>query len=141
MTPWLTQSGYPVLTGDEQERFLLSGEKSDEKYPIRDVRDDLTGDYLINLSDSELNEKLAKLDSLNKEQKLRLLIDRRLLAKTDRVSSASLLPLLEAFADETDPVVWEILSSLVADLKIFFTPESSSSRSSSVNLHLRITGA
>jgi len=124
MTPWLSQSGYPVLTGDEQERFLLSGEKSDEKYPIRDIRDDLTGDYLINLSDSELNEKLAKLDSLNKEQKLRLLIDRRLLAKTDRVASASLLPLLEAFADETDPVVWEIMSSLVADLKIFFTPES-----------------
>ncbi len=124
MTPWLTQSGYPVLTDGEQERFLLSGGESDEKYPIRDIKDDLTGDYLINLSNSELSKKLAKLNKLNKEQKLRLLIDRRLLAKTDRVDSSSLLSLLEAFADETDPVVWEIMSSIVADLKIFFTPES-----------------
>ena len=124
MTPWLTQSGYPVLTDGEQERFLLTGDKSDEKYPIRDMKDDLTGDYLINLSSHELSEKLAKLNKLNKEQKLRLLIDRRLLAKTDRVESASLLPLLEAFADETDPVVWELMTSIVADLKIFFTPDS-----------------
>lgn len=124
MTPWLVQPGYPVLTNGKQERFLLSGDKSDEKYPIRDIKDDLTGDYLINLSDSELSEKLAKLAKLNKEQKLRLLIDRRLLAKTDRVDSSSLLPLLEAFTSEADPVVWEIISSIVADLKIFFTPES-----------------
>ncbi len=124
MTPWLTQPGYPVLTDEEQERFLLSGDKSDEKYPIRDIKDDLTGDYLINLSDQELSDKLARLDELNKEQKLRLLIDRRLLAKTDRVSSASLLPLLEAFVAETDPVIWEIISSIIADLKIFFTPDS-----------------
>ncbi|MBR3176662.1 M1 family metallopeptidase [Candidatus Saccharibacteria bacterium] len=124
MTPWLIQPGYPVLTDGEQERFLITGEKSDEKYPIHDIKDDLTGDYIINLSDAELDKKLAKLDKLNKEQKLRLLIDRRLLAKTDRVKSVSLLPLLEAFADETDPVIWEILSSIVADLKVFFTPES-----------------
>ena len=124
MTPWLVQSGYPVITDGQQERFLLSGEQSDEKYPIRDIKDDLTGDYLINLSEEELGKKLAKLDKLNKEQKLRLLIDRRLLAKTDRVESVSLMPLLEAFADETDPVIWEIMSAVIADLKLFFTPDS-----------------
>ena len=124
MTPWLVQSGYPVITDGQQERFLLSGEQSDEKYPIRDIKDDLTGDYLINLSEEELGKKITKLDKLNKEQKLRLLIDRRLLAKTDRVESVSLMPLLEAFADETDPVIWEIMSAVIADLKLFFTPDS-----------------
>ncbi|MCQ2570787.1 MAG: M1 family metallopeptidase [Candidatus Saccharibacteria bacterium] len=124
MTPWLVQSGYPVITDGEQERFLISGEQTDEKYPIHDIKDDLTGNYLLNLSDDELEDKLAQLKKLNKEQKLRLLIDRRLLAKTDRVASASLLTLIEAFADETDPVIWELVSSIVADLKVFFTPES-----------------
>ena len=124
MTPWLTQPGYPVITNGEQERFLISGEKSSETYPIRDIRDDLTGDYLINLSDAELAEKLTMLDKLSHEQKLRLLIDRRLLAKTDYATSASLLPLLEAFKNEDDSVVWELLSVIVGDLKIFFTPGS-----------------
>ncbi len=124
MTPWLTQSGYPVITDGEQERFLISGETDDSKYPIREVRDDLTGHYLINLSDEELRDKLRHLDKLSREQKLRLLIDRRLLAKTNRVKSASLLPLIEAFAGETDPIMWELISSIVADLKIFFPPKS-----------------
>ena len=124
MTPWLVQSGYPVITDGEQERFLLTGEKSDEKYPIGNIRDDLTGNYLINLSDDELKAKLKNLKKLSKEQKLRLLIDRRLLAKTNRVASVSLLPLVESFKDETDSVVWELVSAIVADLKVFFTPES-----------------
>ncbi len=124
MTPWLTQPGYPVITDGKQERFLITGEHSDEKYPLGDIKDDLTGDYLINLSDAEYAKKLSRLASLDKEQKMRLLIDRRLLAKTDRVASVSLLPLLESFAEETDSVIWELLSSIIADLKIFFTPSS-----------------
>lgn len=124
MTPWLTQSGYPVITDGEQERFLITGETDDNKYPIRKIRDDLTGHYLINLSDEELREKLKHLNELNREQKLRLLIDRRLLAKTDRVKSVSLLPLIEAFADETDPIIWELISAIVSDLKVFFPPKS-----------------
>lgn len=124
MHPWLTQPGYPVITDGEQERFLITGETSEEKYPLRDIKDDLSGHYLINLSEDELDKKLSKLAKLNREQKLRLLIDRRLLAKTNRATSASLFPLLEAFVDETDPVIWEIMSVIVADLKIFFTPDS-----------------
>ena len=76
MTPWLTQSGYPVLDHGKQERFLLTGRSHDEKYPIHDIRDDLSGHYLIKLSDEELAEKLEQLGNLSREQKLRLLIDR-----------------------------------------------------------------
>jgi len=124
MTPWLTQSGYPVITDGKQERFLLTGRAGDEKYPIGNLRDDLTGHYVINLSDEELAEKLANLNKLSREQKMRLLIDRRLLAKTKRVKSVSLLPLLQAFANETDPIIWELMSAIVADLKVFFRPKS-----------------
>jgi len=124
MTPWLTQPGYPVITDGEQERFLISGDTDDSKYPIRKLRDDLTGHYLINLSQTELDEKLNNLDELSREQKIRLLIDRRYLAKTNRAESVSLLPLIEAFADERDPIIWELISAIVADLKIFFPPKS-----------------
>ena len=125
MTQWLIQSGYPVVEGKKQERFLLTGKKDDSKYPIRELRDDLSGHYLIKLSDKEFEEKLANISALNKEQKLRLLIDRQLLAKTEHVSSASLLPLLKAFEKETDSVIWDIISVIINDLKIFFEPESS----------------
>jgi hypothetical protein len=57
---------------------------------------------------------------MNKEQKLRLLMDRRMLAKTDYVDSASLLPLIYSFRNETDSAIWEIIAAIVADLKLFF---------------------
>ena len=128
MTPWLVQSGYPVITNGEQERFLLSGRTGDEKYPIPEIYDDLTGHYIINLSEDELAEKLTNLNRLSREQKLRLLMDRRLLAKTKRAHSVSLLPLIEAFASETDPLIWELILAIVADLKIFFLPKSKEKR-------------
>ena len=128
MTPWLTQSGYPVITDGKQERFLLTGKDSGEKYPIRELKEDLTGHYLINLSEAELEDKLDWLGQLGREEKMRLLIDRRLLAQTKRAESVSLLPLLEAFANETDPLIWELLSAIINDLKIFFVPKSKEKR-------------
>ena len=130
MTPWLVQSGYPVVDAEtgEQHRFLLSGEAEDYKYPIRELRDDLSGHYLIKLSEQALDEKLSHLSELSKEQKLRLLIDRRYLAKTSEVSSASLFKLLDAFRDETDAVIWDMLSVIVTDLKIFFDPYTEEKR-------------
>lgn len=125
MTPWLTQSGFPVVTTDgKQTRFLLSGETDDTKYPIRELNDDLAGHYIINYTDEELAAKIADINNMSKEQKLRLLMDRRMLAKTDYVESASLLPLIEGFADETDSVIWEIIAAIVADLKVFFDPKT-----------------
>ena len=125
MTPWLTQSGFPVITGESQTRFLLTGETDSTKYPIRELRDDLSGHYIINYSDTEFAEKLAHVSEMSKEQKLRLLMDRRMLAKTDYVASVSLLPLVKAFANETDSVVWELVAAIVADLKAFFDPKTS----------------
>lgn len=124
MTPWLAQSGFPVVTGKNQTRFLLTGETDDTKYPIRELRDDLSGHYIINYSEEEFAEKLKHVDEMSKEQKLRLLMDRRMLAKTNYVPSVSLLPLVKAFANETDSVVWEIVAAIIADLKAFFDPKT-----------------
>ncbi len=129
MTPWLTQSGFPVVTTDQkQQRFLVTGGTDDTKYPIRELRDDLSGHYIINYSESELAEKIKHIDAMNKEQKLRLLMDRRMLAKTDYVASADLLPLVEGFANETDSVIWEIISAIIADLKLFFDQDTEEKR-------------
>ncbi len=124
MTPWLTQSGFPVINDGIQSRFLITGETDESQYPIMKQTDDLSGHYIIKLSDEELAKKLTQVSSLNLEQKLRLLIDRRLLAKTDYVSSASLLPLISAFANETNACIWDLIAAIVSDLKVFFDPKT-----------------
>ena len=125
MTPWLTQSGYPVVTTDgTQTRFLLTGEHDDTQYPIRELRTDLACHYIINYTETELAAQIKKVQLLDTEQKLRLLMDRRLLAKTNYVESASLLPLVLAFKNETDSVIWEIIAAIIADLKVFFDPKT-----------------
>ncbi|MBR6964766.1 M1 family metallopeptidase [Candidatus Saccharibacteria bacterium] len=124
MHTWISQPGYPVLTGDTQKRFLLGGAEDDTTWPLPKITDDMSGHYLINLSDKEFADKLKGFADLNLEQCLRLLIDRMLLAKTDLVKTDSLLDLLVQFKDETSPSVWEIIARIVAQLKLFFVPES-----------------
>ncbi len=127
MTPWLLQSGYPVVTDDLQQRFLICpSDEPNYEYPIKCVCDDLSGHYLINLSSDEFLQSLDAFVKKNKEQKLRLLIDRDLLSKTPLVDSSTLLPLLEKFKSETEYIIWSILSLVVADLKIFLSAGSDS---------------
>lgn len=126
MTPWLEQPGYPVLTDGSQERFLITKDTSDQSfvYPIPKIKDDLSGHYLINLPPAEFNAALNDFSNKTTEQKLRLLIDHQLLAKTPRVSSVELLKLLEKFKNETEYIIWDILSFIISDLKIFIPPNS-----------------
>ena len=122
MTPWLTQPGFPVITGTEQTRFLINGETDELKYPIPEIRDDLSGHYLINLSNEQLHAKLEEFDTLSTEQKLRLLIDRSLLSKTHFASSTSLIELVQKLSPETSYVVWDLISILLSNLKTFINP-------------------
>ena len=119
MTAWLTQPGYPVVTDEAQQRFLFDGTSDSSQYPIPEVKDDMSGHYLINLSGPEFAEALDNFKLLNKEQKLRLLIDRLLLSFTPIVSSASLLPLIEKFKDETSASVWDIIDTITSRLTLF----------------------
>lgn len=142
MDTWITQPGYPAIetaaspdpasaptspsapTDLIQHRFLINGETDDTRWPLPAVKDDMSGHYLLRLSDAEFQDKLDHFDELSLEQKLRLLIDRMLLAKTPSVASASLLDLLPKFAAETSAPVWDILTCIIGDLKLFCPPET-----------------
>lgn len=128
MHAWISQPGYPAVERStsssdkpvwQQHRFLINGESDNTTWPLPEIKDDMSGHYLIELGDSELHQKLTAFDTLSSEQKLRLLIDRMLLAKAGAVGSSSLLELLPKFADEDAPV-WDVLLGIINDLKIFF---------------------
>ncbi len=124
MHAFIDRPGYPVITGEKQQRFLLDGPMENEEWPIPKVSDDMSGHYVLNLSDDEFEEKLAKFDELSLEEKIRLLIDRNLLARTELVSAASLVPLIKKFKNEDKAAVWNIIVSIIANLKVFFEDDS-----------------
>jgi len=132
MDAWISQPGYPALqeahNGDqtwwEQQRFLIDGTTDDSEWPLPEVKDDMSGHYLLDLSDDEFKKKLNNFDKLSIEQKLRLLIDRMLLAKVGHTPSASLLDLISKFQAEDSAAVLDIVASTIADLKLFCPPES-----------------
>lgn len=127
MHAWISQSGYPAIqhckNGNtewwEQQRFLINGTTDDSQWPLPEVRDDMSGHYLLDLSSDAFHQKLDRFGNLNLEQKLRLLIDKMLLAKAGNVPSSDLVELLPKFTNEDAPV-WDILLSIINDLKIFF---------------------
>lgn len=124
MDAWISQPGYPAITGTKQQRFLIAGEASPETWPLSEIRDDMSGHYLINLSAQEFQTKLQNFAELSTEQQLRLLIDRLFLAKTPAVTSVSLFDLLPKFAHEQSAEVLTIVVDMVNSLKLFCPPES-----------------
>ena len=120
MDAWLTQPGYPVLTDGVQQRFLITGATDDTTWPLPEIRDDMSGHYLINLSGEEFKAALSNFPKLKEEQRYRLLIDRLLLSETSLVSAASLLDLLQSFKDEDSKPIWDLLATIINKLKVFF---------------------
>ena len=120
MHAFIERSGYPVITEGEQRRFLLDGEMDEEEWPIAEILEDMSGHYILNLTDAEFEERLARFDDLDLEEKLRLLIDRDLVSKTSLAPSASLLPLVMKFKNENSAAVWSIILTIISGLKIFF---------------------
>ena len=120
MHAFIDKPGYPVITDGKQKRFLLDGEMTDANWPIPEIREDMSSHYILNLPDAEFEERLARFDSLNLEEKLRLLIDRDLLSKTSLVSAASLLPLVLKLKNENSAAIWNIIVTIIGTLKVFF---------------------
>ena len=120
MHAFIDYPGYPVISDGAQKRFLLNGEMKDSDWPLAKITEDMSGHYILNLSDSEFEEKLAEFDKLSLEEKLRLLIDRDLVSKTSLASSADLIPLVWKFRNEESAAVWSIVLTIVSGLKSFF---------------------
>lgn len=124
MHAWISQPGYPEIRDGRQRRFLLSGQTDDTSWPLPEIFDDMSGHYLLNLTEAEFKNKLKRSAELSDQQKIRLLIDRELLAYTPAVASVSLLDLLEQFAETDSVAIWDVLLSIITDLKIFCPPET-----------------
>ena len=125
MHAFIDRPGYPVIMdGGLQKRFVLDGDLKDEEWPIPEVTEDMSGHYVLDLSEEEFKERLERFDELTLEEKVRLLIDRNLISKTELASSASLIPLVKKFANESSAAVWGIVLSILSGLKIFFDEDS-----------------
>ncbi len=132
MHAFIDKPGYPVITNEgenfkkfSQKRFILDGgPMKEESWPIPEVMEDMSGHYVLNLSETEFKERLEKFDKLELEEKLRLLIDRDLITQSGLQSAASLVPLALEFKDEDAPAVWNKVAALVGNLKIYFNSES-----------------
>ena len=127
MHAFIERPGYPVVKNEgvdfdqiSQRRFLVDGKMEKSDWPLPEIREDMSGHYILDLSDAEFEERLLCFDGMNLEEKLRLLIDRDLLARTELVSSASLIPLLKKFNHENSAAVWNIILTIVSGLKVFF---------------------
>ena len=127
MHAFIDRPGYPVIEsgGDgfekfTQKRFLIDGEMEESDWPIPEITEDMSGHYILNLNEDEFEERLARFDKLSLEEKLRLLIDRSLIVKTDLASAGSLLPLLLKFKNEDSAAVWSVVTLLANTLKPFF---------------------
>lgn len=128
MHAFIDEPGYPVISDDgagdfkkiSQKRFLLDGKMNKSDWFLPEILEDMSGHYILNLSDAEFDARLSKFDTLGLEEKLRLLIDRELLSKTDLATSASLIPLIFKFREENSAAVWNIILATISGLKIFF---------------------
>ena len=130
MHAFIDKPGYPVITGEngfrkyEQKRFLLDDKMTDSDWPLPEISEDMSGHYVLNLSEGQFEERLKNFDNLGLEEKLRLLIDRNLVSKTDLASAASLIPLVRKFKNEDSAAVWSVVLTIVSGLKVFFEPDS-----------------
>ncbi len=133
MHSFIDKPGYPVIKNESknfeefsQKRFILDGKPIDgETWPIPEVAEDMSGHYILNLSDDEFKKRLDNFDRLNLEEKLRLLIDRNLITQSGLASAASLVPLALEFKNEDAPAVWNKVSALIGNLKTYFDSDSS----------------
>ena len=131
MHAFIDKPGYPVITSEadtfdrfSQKRFLLDGPCVDDSWPIPEVIEDMSGHYILDLTDAEFSERLDNFENLGIEEKLRLLIDRDLITKAGLRSAASLVPLALKFGHENSAAVWSKLAALVGNLKLYVDDES-----------------
>lgn len=131
MHAFIDKPGYPVVTNLEgefeafdQQRFLLDGPCVDDEWPLPEILEDMSGHYILNLTDEEFEVRLDGFDKLGLEEKLRLLIDRDLICRAGMQSPAGLVELVRKFKTESSAAVWNKVATLIGNLKVFVDDES-----------------
>lgn len=124
MDSWILQPGFPLIDGEKQQRFLADGSTDQTTWVLPKITDDMSGHYLIKLSDHDFEQKIQNFQNLNFEQKLRLLIDRSMLMRTPYINTSSIFDLLPKFEKEKQESIWQLIVTIIANLKIFFPPTS-----------------
>ncbi len=87
-----------------------------------------TAHFLTHYDDRTFKEILSNISSLTTIDRLSLLQNQSLLAQAGTISSAELIPLLEAYRNETEPAVWDAISMLFADLRKFVENDDESEK-------------
>ena len=137
-----------TITLTQEQFFIGQHADSDKLWPIplnasiddapavlssREASFEVTGDqpFLLNVGDTahfithyddELFEELIKsvrTNSIDQLSKMQLLDEATLLARAGIMPSAKLIPLIDAYRDETSEPVWSIISLAVGELKKF----------------------
>ena len=131
MHAFIDRPGYPVVTSKNgnfkdfsQKRFLLEGEMTKSNWPIPKISEDMSGHYVLNLTEKEFRERLENFEKYSLEEKLRLLIDRDLVATAGLQSPASLFPLMSEFKNEDSASVWSMIASIIANIRVYTEYES-----------------
>ena len=131
MHAFIDQPGYPVISSKNgsfkdysQKRFLLEGEMLESNWPIPKISEDMSGHYILNLSEKEFNLRLKNFKKLSLEEKLRLLIDRDLVTQTGLQSPASLIPLILEFKNEDSASVWNKIGGIITNIRVYTEFES-----------------
>lgn len=159
MTPWLSESGFPLVTVDQQasqltisqSHFLLDQTKanSDRRWPIPLLATDTSapallegptvtttlavdsyirvnqaavGHYVVRYANSEHQAWVAQQiddQALTEVERLILLSDSTMLARSGVESLADSLRLLSHYSHETSEPVWNVMASVVADARRF----------------------
>jgi aminopeptidase N len=78
-----------------------------------------TAHFLTQYDDNLLANLVKNIDSLPSLDRLQLLHEQTLLARSGLTTTASLIPLLQAYKDETDEPVWSIVALAIGELKKF----------------------
>lgn len=114
---------WPIPLGAESvEDVPALLETRELKLPIADDERFNVGDaahFITQYSPEHLAKLLAELADFDELSRLQLLDEQTLLARGGRISSANLIDLLQAYAEETKQSVWDIMALALNELKKF----------------------
>lgn len=106
----------PVLLSEQAASFSPTSTEQPFRLNVGD-----SAHFITQYDPSSLEQLVSeiKAGTLNPLDRLQLLHEQTLLARGGDISSAALIPLLDAYKDETNEAVWGIISLAMAELRKF----------------------